>query len=470
MKRSELSFTLALVPIDFFALIAAAMVAFSSRFHPSFTAIRPVIFHLTFQGYLKVVAPMALVFLIVFAVANLYSTRRTAITNELTRVALAVSASMAVVLAISFFSRVLFESRFIALAAWAFAIVFVAISRLVVRALQRSLLHFGIGVHRIVVIGNTTTANTLIDEFSKKPRLGFRVVGHFKEFNKSVAGRLRGMKKDDDLDEVVLADPEAPRAQTIELITFTDQEHLDFRYCADLFTTAVGRSIVHMHAGIPIIEVQKTPLDGWGAIYKRLFDVVGSSVLILLTSPIMAIAAIAIKTDTRGPVFFSKLDDGSLSARMGQNGKPFHYFKFRSMIPRTHTLRYTQLADLDTRKGTPLVKIKNDPRVTRVGRFIRKTSIDELPELFLVFTGRMSLVGPRPHLPEEVDKYKPEQRKVMTVKPGITGMAQISGRADLDFNDEVRLDTFYIEHWNPWMDFYILLKTPLVVISKKGAS
>lgn len=124
---------------------------------------------------------------------------------------------------------------------------------------------------------------------------------------------------------------------------------------------------------------------------------------------------------------------------------------------------------MDTRKGSPMVKIKDDPRVTKVGKFIRKFSIDELPELLLVFSGRMSLVGPRPHLPEEVDKYKPEQRKVMTVKPGITGMAQISGRADLDFDDEVRLDTYYIEHWNPWLDFYILLKTPAVVIFKKGA-
>ena len=154
---------------------------------------------------------------------------------------------------------------------------------------------------------------------------------------------------------------------------------------------------------------------------------------------------------------------------MGQGGKPFRYFKFRSMRDKVHSMRYTQLALQDSRRGTPLVKIKNDPRITRVGRFIRAFSIDELPELFLVLAGRMSLVGPRPHLPEEVEKYKPEQRKVMTVKPGITGMAQISGRADLAFDDEVRLDVHYIEHWNPWLDLYILFKTPWVVLFKKGA-
>jgi lipopolysaccharide/colanic/teichoic acid biosynthesis glycosyltransferase len=135
------------------------------------------------------------------------------------------------------------------------------------------------------------------------------------------------------------------------------------------------------------------------------------------------------------------------------------------MRPGSHMMRYKELAKQDTRKGSPLVKIHNDPRVTRVGEFIRKFSIDELPELFLVLQGKMSLVGPRPHLPEEVERYKPEQRRVLTIKPGITGLAQTSGRSDLDFDEEVRLDMFYIEHWNPWLDLVILLKTPWVVIT-----
>ena len=155
--------------------------------------------------------------------------------------------------------------------------------------------------------------------------------------------------------------------------------------------------------------------------------------------------------------------------RIGQGGKPFPYFKFRSMVPGTHNMRYRELSEKDTRKGAPVVKIENDPRITRVGGFIRKFSIDELPEFFLVLTGKMSLVGPRPHMPEEVAKYKPEHKKVLTIKPGITGLAQISGRADLDFDEEVRLDTYYIEHWSPWLDLYILFKTPIVVIFRKGA-
>ena len=138
------------------------------------------------------------------------------------------------------------------------------------------------------------------------------------------------------------------------------------------------------------------------------------------------------------------------------------------MYDKVHNRRYEELASQNTRNG-PLVKIENDPRITRVGRIIRRASLDEFAEFFLVFAGKMSLVGPRPHLPEEVAKYRPEWRKVFTIKPGITGLAQISGRADLDFEDEVRLDTYYIEHWSPWLDFLILIKTPWVVLTGKGA-
>jgi exopolysaccharide biosynthesis polyprenyl glycosylphosphotransferase len=470
MKRSELAFTLALVPLDFFALFAASTAAFYARFHPAFTTVRPIIFDLTIDTYLKVTVPLILLFIVVFAIANLYTTHTRSIWQELTRIALACSTAMALVFAISFFSRILFESRFIAIAAWIFSIFFVAIARLVVRGLQRSLLRYGIGTHRVVIIGNNPTANALIEEFTLKTRLGFQIVKQFKTYNKHVAEELHKMKRKDKIDEVILADPEASRARTLEIISFTDTHHLGFRFSADLFSAATGRSIIHTYAGIPVIEVRKTPLDGWGAIYKRLFDIAGSLFLILVTSPIMIFTAIAIKLDSRGPILFAKLDDGSPSMRIGQGGKPFRYFKFRSMRPGTHLMRYHELAKKNTRKGSPLVKIQNDPRITRVGRFIRKTSIDELPEFFLVLIGKMSLVGPRPHLPEEVNEYKDEQRKVLTIKPGITGMAQISGRADLDFDQEVRLDIYYIEHWSPWLDLYILLKTPLVVLFRKGAS
>ncbi len=470
MKRSELAFTLALVPIDLLALIAAASTAFALRFHPTFTTLRPVIFDLRLSTFLSVVFPIALLWLIVFSLSGLYQTHRVSIGMEIARIILASSSAMAIVFAVTFFSRVLFDSRFIALAAWGLAILFVSIARIAVRGLQRSLLKFNIGTHRIVIIGDTKTAEVLVEEFKRKKRLGYVVVKQFKTFTKTAAQHIREMSRKDLVDEILLADTQADRETTLDLIQFSDSEHLGFLYSADLFTTAVGRSINHTYAGIPVIEVRKTPLDGWGAIYKRAFDIFGALVLIIVTSPIMLLTAIAIKLDSRGPILFSKIDAEHKSMRVGQGGKLFHYFKFRSMTPNQHAMRYNELAEQNIRKGSPLVKINNDPRITRVGRFIRKTSIDELPEFFLVLNGKMSLVGPRPHLPEEVDKYKPEHRKVLTIKPGMTGMAQISGRANLDFEDEVRLDNFYIENWSPWLDLIVLLKTPLVVIFRKGAS
>lgn len=132
-------------------------------------------------------------------------------------------------------------------------------------------------------------------------------------------------------------------------------------------------------------------------------------------------------------------------------------------------MRYKELAKFNQRGDGPMVKIANDPRVTRVGRFIRRFSIDELPELFMVFVGKMSLVGPRPHLPEEVEKYQRHHKKALTIKPGITGLAQISGRSDLSFEDEVKLDAYYIENWSLWLDLVILIKTPMAVLRPRKA-
>lgn len=470
MKRSELAFTLALVPLDCLALVAAGIAAFYARFHPLFTQWRPVVFDLTIERYTAVLLPVALVWIAVFALSGLYTAHPRRIASELTRVFLACSTSMAAVFAILFFSRVLFESRFIAVASWLFAIAFVSAARLAIRMLQRTLLSWGIGTRRVVVIGEHKASRALLDFFAAHPRLGFRVAGRFDRFDADAAARILALHEKDGVDEIMLADPEASRDETLDLLSFTDTHQMGFRYTADLFSAAVGRTVVHTFAGIPVIEVQKTPLDGWGAIYKRLFDIAVSGILIVLTSPIMLLVSVALFMEQPGRVLFSRDPHGKKTTRVGQGGKPFHYFKFRSMVKDAHKFRFDPEFIKkygNMREGSPLFKLKDDPRVTRVGKVIRKFHMDELPELVLVFLGRMSLVGPRPHLPEEVAQYEPHQRKVLTIKPGITGPAQISGRADLDFEEEVRLDTYYIEHWSPWQDLVILLKTPLVAFRGK---
>lgn len=465
MKRADLAFTFLLVPLDYLALIAAAAAAYSLRFASSITTIRPVIFDLTFEKYMTAVLPCALIVLIIFAGSGLYTVRPKRIATEMTRVIMGVSTGIAAILGVAFFSRALFESRFIVLAIWALAITFVVGIRILTRLLQRSLRKVGIGTYAVAIIGKTKNGNDLKRFFESHPSVGYNVVAHVTSFNAESREQLLTLQEQGKLDAVMLADSETSRIDVTALKLFADTQHVIFFYSADLFAGSTLRPIMHTFAEQPVIEVPKTPLDGWGAIYKRIFDIAVSSVLIVISLPIQILVALAIFIENPGPIFFSR-------PRVGQGGKEFSFLKFRSMVKNAHALRFDPAfvkKHGNEREGTPLFKLRDDPRITRVGRFIRAWSLDEIPQFYLVLLGSMSLVGPRPHLPEEVALYKPHQRKVLTIKPGITGMAQVSGRATLDFEDEVRLDMYYIENWSPWLDLVIVLKTPFAVIFKDGA-
>ncbi len=466
MKRADLVFAFAVVPLDYLALVAAAAAAYSLRFASTVTTIRPVIFDLSFEHYMRAVLPFSLVMLAIFAISGLYAIRQKRIATEMTRVVMAVSTGIAVILGFAFFSRALFESRFIVLAVWAFAILFVMAMRLLLRMLQRSLRTFGIGTHAVAIIGKTKSGNDLKRFFALRPSVGYRVVAHVTAFNPQSQEQLLTLRKQGQLDAILLADTETSRFDITAIKVFSDTEHVTLLYSADLFAGGTLRPIIHTFAEQPVIEVPKTPLDGWGTIYKRLFDIVVSSLLIVLSLPVQLLIALAIILENPGPIFFSR-------PRIGQSGTPFLFLKFRSMVRDAHAQRFNPEFVKkygNERNGSPLFKLRNDPRVTRVGRFIRTWSLDEIPQFYLVLFGSMSLVGPRPHLPEEVALYKPHQKKVLTIKPGITGMAQVSGRASLDFDDEVRLDMYYIENWSPWLDLIIVLKTPFAILFKEGAS
>lgn len=468
MKRSELFFSFLLVPLDYLMIILAGVSAYYIRYAEFFQTLRPVIFDMKFGDYFNALAGIALVWLIVFALAGLYSIKNArTLAKEIYRVVLACSTGFMLIVVIIFIQRELFDSRFIILAGLILAIIYISIARSIVRFIQRALYKKDIGVHWVVLIGNSKTVDTLIYEFSSSKNSGYRVAKRLRDFSIESAQELENFIKIKEVDEVIQSDPNMSKAEIIRLYDFADEHHLTFKYAADLLDAKVLKTEVNEIAGVPIVEVKKTPLDGWGRIVKRIFDIIFSALFIIILSPILVLTALIIKIDSTGPVFFSRKDDDSLLYRVGQGGKLFHYFKFRSMIPKADSLRYTELADRNMRSDGPMVKIKDDPRVTRFGRFIRRFSIDELPELFLVFMGRMSLVGPRPHLPEEVARYEHHHKKVLTIKPGISGMAQISGRSDLSFEEEVKLDTYYIENWSLIMDLTILLRTPLAVFRNR---
>jgi len=474
MKKSELIFSFLLVPLDFVMIVLAGISAYHIRFAKFTTDIRPVIFaeNLPFNYYFKIVLLIACLWLIIFALAGLYNIKGARkLIKEVYRVVLACSTGLMLIVVLIFIRRELFDSRFIVLAGWILAIIYISIARALIRWLQRALFTQGIGVRKVILVGNSKTTDNLIRDFSSQKNSGYEVVKRLRNFNIDTAQDLVEFIKHKEIDEVIQSDPNLTKAEVLRLYDLADEYHITFKYAADLLGTKVLKTEVMEIAGVPIVEVKKTPLDGWGRIIKRIFDLIGALILIIIFSPVLIITALMVKLDSRGPIFY-------LDYRTGQAGRKFLFYKFRSMLahlcdgegPSATVEGNKALQQLEadqeqnTRKEDPLHKIKDDPRITRVGKFIRRWSIDELPQLFNVLKGDISLVGPRPHMTLETAKYERHHKKVLSIKPGITGLAQISGRSDLSFEDEVKLDTYYIENWSLLLDLSILIRTPLAVL------
>ena len=213
--------------------------------------------------------------------------------------------------------------------------------------------------------------------------------------------------------------------------------------------------------GLPLLRAEQTPLDGWGRIIKRLIDISIAVILLILLMPCFLIFSILIKLDSQGNIFYA-------SKRVGRSGQKFSMYKFRSMVVNADQLK-TKLKKHNHRQDGPFFKIKNDPRVTGIGCFLRRWSIDELPQLWNVLKGDMSIIGPRPHLPEEIAEFTPNLKRILSIKPGISGLAQVSGRSDLEFEQEMQLDLYYLQHWSLVLDAVIFLKSILVVVGGRGA-
>ena len=472
MKKIELFFSSILVPIDFLMLLAAAAAAYFLRFESVVSEFRPVIYELPFREYFATSVLIILIWILIFAMAGLYHMQRRKVSNEFVRIFLACSTGILAVIVLIFFQRELFSSRFIVLAAWVLSIVFVTLARLIVRFLQHSLYKAKIGLRRVIVIGAGKTTDGILKTLKINPLLGYQVIKNFADFSLEVQEILLREHKKNRIDEIILTDPRAPRDLALKILSFADENHITFKYSADLFTTQATNVSFDTLAGIPIVEMKKTRLEGWGKIFKRIFDMIAALILFIITLPVIILVAIAVRLESKGPVIFK-------NERVGQFNKQFFTFKIRSMYAQysigpqfknqKKSLEMEQ--KLIKQKGIkegPVYKIAEDPRITKVGRFIRKYSLDELPQFINVLKGDMSLVGPRPHQPREVEQYKKEHRQILLIKPGITGLAQISGRSDLEFDDEAKLDIYYIEHWSPWLDMWILLKTPFVVLQRKG--
>ena len=350
-------------------------------------------------------------------------------------------------------------------------------ARLVRRWSLSVLYRRGVGVDRAIVVGTGENGRSVIRTLLARPDLGFAVVGYLDDDqgdHNAGLGRIPRLGQIDDLAQrlveyqpvhtVFVALPGEMQPQLLRLLQICRQQEVRALVVPDLLQLSLNRVEFSNMAGVPVLGVRDMEAFGHisrtGLVLKRVLDLAIITVLSLPTLVVMTLLAIAIKLDSPGPVLYT-------SPRVGRDGRQFKMYKFRSMVADADEQKES-LRELNEADG-PLFKIKNDPRQTRTGRLIRRLSLDELPQLYNVLRGQMSLVGPRPPLPEEVVHYKPWHHQRLAVVGGMTGLWQVSGRSDLSFDELCLLDIYYIENWTLGLDVRILLQTIPHLMSRKGA-
>ncbi len=464
MKKADLFFNVIRLPVDFVMLFLAGLAAYLLR-TTLLAGVRPVLFqfNLPLFSYLSLVSVVALLFIATYAISGLYSMKvRMSRTAEFSKILVASSAAILAVIIFIFLRQTLFNSRFLVLGAWVIAIIFVSLGRLLVRYLQYvAVSRYDFGIQRVLMIGDDMLADQMKQNISSAPGAGYRIIAHWDRPN---IESLAGLK--DAIDEVLLVSPNYSGNHIVELVDFCHENHIVFKFVPNLYQTLTKHFDVDLISSVPVIELKRTPLDGWGKVFKRVVDIIGALIGLIIFSPVFLIVAIAIKLNTPGPVL-------ARLKRVSKN-KEFVLYKFRSMIAYdsdggAESLK-ASLAAFNERSDGPLFKIKNDPRITKVGRVIRKYRIDELAQFINILKGDMSLVGPRPHQPDEVSRYEKHHKKVLAIKAGATGLAQVSGSSDLPFDQEVETDSFYIENWSLGMDIKIIFKTIFKMLNDRSAA
>lgn len=381
--------------------------------------------------------------------------------------------AISLLLGFLFFLKIQYVSRYVIFLFASIEFVILVISRIIIRRNYLRDLESGTKSLRVLIVGTGERAIYLSKILKKYAELGFTVLGYIdpdpNQNGKLVDGipvigtvdDISECLKNNVVDEVIIAIPRSLLEDAEPIVQACEEEGIKLRFMADFFDLHVARISLHQVGGIPLLTLEPVAYDDLKLMIKRTFDFIFTSISLPFVLPIMAFIAIAIKLESPGPVFFTQ-------QRVGLRKHLFPMLKFRSMYEDAEE-RLKEIEHLNEAEG-PIFKMTNDPRVTKVGRFIRKTSLDELPQLFNVLVGQMSLVGPRPMSIRDVDLFdKGIQRKRFSVKPGITCIWQISGRSNLPFAKWLELDLEYIDNWSLTLDLKILLKTIPAVLKSKGA-
>ena len=429
--------------------------------------------YVPFNEYFPVGIFLTLTLLVIFKFEGLYVSRRgVSWLDRSVTIFSGTLVGLAALIVALFLYRPFFYSRLMFAYAGLAAVLVLSTFRLILGLVLGRLRRQGIGVERLLIIGAGDRGRMLMRNIVARPELGYRVVGFLDDDpvrqmtnlgRFPALGPIRGLARvlsEHRPDVVVVALSADQHNQILAILNECERHHVTVKVVPDLYEMTLNRVAVDDINGIPLIGVREVTISGWNFAVKRAIDIVLCLIAAILLSPVFLLIAIAIKIDTAGPVFFKQV-------RIGRGGKPFICYKFRSMREGADG-ELAKLAEMNEATG-PLFKIKNDPRLTRMGRFFRRTSLDEFPQLINVLRGEMSLVGPRPPLPREVAQYEDWHKKRLEVAPGMSGLWQVSGRSLLTFDEMVMLDLFYIENWSLTLDFKIMLRTVPSVLLADGA-
>jgi len=371
-----------------------------------------------------------------------------------------------------FLFRSLFYSRLVFFYGGVLVTIFLSASRLAKRFVRGRLRRRGLGVDRLLIVGVGEVGRTVMRHVVAQPALGYHVVGFVDDDPDKAStdiGRFSALGsttqiprlvKELAVDEVIITLPWMYHRKIVSIIAQCEREQVRVRIVPDMFQMTLSHLDVEDLSGIPMIGVREISIGRTETFIKRAMDMTVSLVGLILLLPFFALLALLIKLDSNGPVFFAQI-------RVGKDEKLFACYKFRSMRQGAEA-EQEGLRTLNEADG-PIFKIREDPRITRMGRVLRRTSLDELPQLFNVLMGHMSMVGPRPAPPVEVQRYQPWHKRRLEVAPGITGLWQVSGRSELSFDEMVLLDLYYIENWSPVLDVQIMLRTFPKMITGEGA-
>lgn len=461
-----------LVVGDFLALLAAFSLAYILRvkFDP-----RPLINQIPAWTYFSSFIAIVPLWLVVHALLGLYDQK--VYEKRFTELGRLLTGSFLGILVIIGYDFItddkLFPARLVPVYSLALGFGFLVLFRALARVTRRNLYGFGVGVSNVLLVGNTAVTDQVGDAIRNTKKTGQRVLG-------VVARRSRYFKTYPSFEEavkhlgnnvhsIIQTELYADQTKNDEILKYAQEHHVAFRFVPGNSELFVGNLEVELFGGsMPMIAVHQTALIGWGRIAKRIFDAVISAILLLLLSPLLVLVALLEIIFGGGlPIFFRQ-------TRLTRYNREFQVYKFR-----THRNGISGLTDKEafTKLGKPdLYKqyvangysLKNDPRQTRLGRFLRKTSLDELPQLYNVLRGDISLVGPRALIPEELDTYQ-KKHTILSVKSGMTGLAQVSGREEVSFEERRKIDMYYVQNWSFWLDIVILLKTLKTVLTGRGA-